>query len=1076
MVVRDCWWRVRRVVCLLFVLQIGCGPAAKPSASPPVASAAVSAAAAPERSHVPEPARKALRAGPLPPVKHAKPLELSLKSRVQDGTHEILELSLPAYARALDVPSMQGDPSPDQDMRWAYSVVRVEPGERAFAFAGPLETPPQRFNAYAEAHRKLMAAAAKSKRPVEPYFQPTHPIEHSLWIRRPISAAPIAGTLYTAASSNGLGRQIAFSAAGKPGAVQKGLIKHWVQALANRIGLNHGGYFAFAERRLAQTYLGQKPERFEAQSHSSRVHHQLASLMDTTSGRISLQAALEVDRPLLVSARRGPTPIAIEKVKPPNLAHHDWAGLVKALGKAAPEEALARATPADFYFVRSREVAKLFDLIDELEEWGQPLADWIDGHAQRRDTFERYQIELGLARTGLASILGPRLVSELALVGSDPYVHQGTDITLIIRPKEQRLFTAALGAMLATHSLSHGGTTASSFVHEGVTVNIERSADGRVRRHWASSGGLEIVSNSANAIRRVLSTVSKKAPSLADEPDFRYLLARDAGTAEDVLAYAGDRFVANVVGPAQKIAEARRQLAFAELSVPGYAALLAGTIAGRAPATLDELLATKLLTRAELVHAGGGPIAFAPGKAASSSWGTPAALEPLIDLPPVTRVSELEQSAYREFALRYQQLWSDRIDPIALRLRLLNGPAGRRTLVSDLRVLPLLHGEYRDYLELVGAARIIAPPLVGGARALFGIGADARLRQELGQSGRTFLGSDRLEFDWIGDYAGFGVENRNEALNLGLTLLARDLERPEPGDRSSTQVARLEGLFANFPIYGFVAIKNPLAMGVALTILREKIEQTVPGMASWQAPRRYRNATVVEVKLASLMRQQMENDGIAAGSQVSAYYALTPSAFVISLNAAVLERVIDRLSEQPVVPGSGTTPSPDSSQFVIDLAAAAGSALSELASLALTQQALRTRDATRAIADAVIAADPVHADDPAHVRTAMRAAFGSVVLTPEGREYEASPLGARDPLRGTPHAPIWPALPVPGSPLDGLFARLRQVRTELAFDDEPAVPGSPRLQSLHARVTVGLEAQRERSSPSVGASAVEKTR
>jgi hypothetical protein len=722
-------------------------------------------------------------------------------------------------------------------------------------------------------------------------------------------------------------------------------------------------------------------------------------------------------------------------------------------------------------------VGKLFELIDELEEWGQPLADWIDGYQQRRDTFDRYQTELGLARTGLASILGPRLVSELALVGSDPYLHQGTDVTLIVRPKEHKLFAAALAAMLTTRGLAHGGTSSSSFVHEGVTVNVERSADGRVRRHWASSGGLEIVSNSPNAIRRVLSTVSKKAPSLADEPDFRYMLARDAGTAEDVLAYAGDRFVSSVTGPAQKIAESRRQLAFAELSVPGYAALLAGTIAGRAPATLDELLATKLLTRAELVHVDGAPIAFAPGKAASSRWGTPAALEPLIDLPPVTRVSELEQSAYREFAVRYEQLWSDRIDPIALRLRLLSEPTGKRTLVSDLRVLPLLRGEYRDYLELAGAARISVPLLADGARALFGIGADAKLRQELSQNGRSLLGSDRLEFDWIGDYAGFGVENRNEVVNLGLRLLARDLEPPDPGDRTNQRVSLSEALLANFPLYGLVEVKSPLAAGIALTILRDKIDEAVPGMARWQPARRYRDATVVEVKLASDMRRRMEKEVMAARPQVSVYYALTASALVISLNAAVLERVIDRLSDQPfVVPSSGTTASPDSSQFVIDLAAAAGSALSQLASLAFTQQALQTRDATRAIADAVIAADPVHASDPARLRAAMRAAFGTVVLTPEGREYEGSPAGARDPLRGTAHAPIWPALPVQGSALEGLVSRLRHARTELAFDDEPAVPGSPRLQSLHARVTVALEPQRERSSSSVGASAVEKIR
>ena len=63
--------------------------------------------------------------------------------------------------------------------------------------------------------------------------------------------------------------------------------------------------------------------------------------------------------------------------------------------------------------------------------------------------------------------------------------------------------------------------------------------------------------------------ITGRAPRLADELDFRYMLARDAATPADVLAFMSDRFVGEVIGPRQKVLEARRQIALAELSRPG---------------------------------------------------------------------------------------------------------------------------------------------------------------------------------------------------------------------------------------------------------------------------------------------------------------------------------------------------------------------------------------------------------------------------------------------------------------------------------------------------------------------------
>jgi hypothetical protein len=207
---------------------------------------------------------------------------------------------------------------------------------------------------------------------------------------------------------------------------------------------------------------------------------------------------------------------------------------------------------------------------------------------------------------------------------------------------------------------------------------------------------------------------------------------------------------------------------------------------------------------------------------------------------------------------------------------------------------------------------------------------------------------------------------------------------------------------------------------------------------------------------------------------MSLYYALTSSALVVSLHEGVLERALDRLIDQPVQSDQKSMEA--SSQFLLDLAAEPGSALSTLAALAFTDRALTTREATRAVAGAVLLADPPTAADAARVRALMRRTFGSVVLTPEGREYVHSAEGPRDPLRGTVHAPVWPELPVAGSPLSRLLTRLKRARSELAFEDEPRLPGSAPLQSLRAKVSVELEPQRASSSSIAGASAPEKTR
>src|SRR5690606_1566514 len=114
-------------------------------------------------------------------------------------------------------------------------------------------------------------------------------------------------------------------------------------------------------------------------------------------------------------------------------------------------------------------------------------------------------------------------------------------------------------------------------------------------------GDLGLVSNSPRAIERVLDAIAGRAPRLADAPDFQYMRARDPAP-RDFYAFLSDRLIQSVVGPAQKIQAARREVALAELLTPGYAALLHGWIHGRSPASVAELIDGGFLAKDELRH------------------------------------------------------------------------------------------------------------------------------------------------------------------------------------------------------------------------------------------------------------------------------------------------------------------------------------------------------------------------------------------------------------------------------------------------------------------------------------------
>src|SRR5690606_17788183 len=120
-------------------------------------------------------------------------------------------------------------------------------------------------------------------------------------------------------------------------------------------------------------------------------------------------------------------------------------------------------------------------LIDELDTWITPLGRLLEGRSHSHAISERYRMELGLPETDLTRLLGPKVIRSMALVGSDPFLRQGSDVTLVFDVASEDLFRAGIAGALAKALAPHGDdVTRSSIDHRGQSIEVVRTKDGAV--------------------------------------------------------------------------------------------------------------------------------------------------------------------------------------------------------------------------------------------------------------------------------------------------------------------------------------------------------------------------------------------------------------------------------------------------------------------------------------------------------------------------------------------------------------------------------------------------------------------
>ncbi len=796
--------------------------------------------------------------------------------------------------------------------------------------------------------------------------------------------------------------------------------------------IRRDAFYTFAGARVQA--LGKGKLRSNAPGLVRRANRtDVAELMNLYTGMTSVEEALQTDRGLLQRDIGGPRELPLTEVKALDLPGHPWDAMIAELpgGPQPVIEPLAAYVPADMLYVHFHDPRTLARLSEDIESLLTPMARAFEERSGDEHLSALYEDQLAIERLGLAKTLGHLAARGVAIVASDPFFREGTDLTLLFHVQSQQVLDAALAEYERRVRARHPDASDSTYTLGTHVVRLLSTPDRAVRQHRLTLhdetlGDVVVVSNSGAALSRVVDAAEGRRVALKDSGDFRYFRARfpyDEKT-EDGFGFLSDAFVTHVTGPRVKILQARRMQAAADLAGVAHGALLHGWLAGQAPRDAAQLLASGVLDATELTHsAGEGSITFDPATGPrSKAWGTLASLTPLIELP-LDRVSAIERSGYDRFRETYQNYWRGYIDPIGVRI--VHGPNGIRL---DARMMPLLQNTgYDEIAEAVGDKRVLPPSLEDGMRLTMAVSESSSMRRELDQLSRVSTGNRDLGLGWLGDWVMVGFADRSGLWDMALSLgevpsVDGQIEKRDPTIRKQ--------VFARAPIYVGAHVRDKLALAATLTALKTFVESAAPGIVDWQRDGAWRDVPVVTVR-ETLSRQDGETG-------VAVYYAIVKDVLLLSLDRATLEMQMDAVLDgrtPKVVSGDDVA---GSAQGVLALRPTSGQGWLARTALGILEKGIEASNhaAFRAF-EGLARGLGDRLPGPGDARRAVAMGYlGALPAIVHGGHFEMVDGLARHTLYGTETEPASLEIPTPASPVSAFIQDLDRLQLGVSIVGE----------------------------------------
>lgn len=326
-------------------------------------------------------------------------------------------------------------------------------------------------------------------------------------------------------------------------------------------------------------------------------------------------------------------------------------------------EEIARQVPVDSLYLRFGSFSNYMWFSELTKQYGGDLAQMLTLRGLDYGTSARNERLLQMYTSGLAKLLGPALIDDMAIIGSDLFLTDGPSIGVLIKARNAFLVSAGIQRERQQAAKTIPGASLEERTIASRPISLLSTPDHQVRSFFVEQGNYLLVTSSETLVRKFLET-AQGGPSLADSPGFRYARAALPLTNDySLFAYFSDKFFQNLVGPQYQI-ELRRRLDTVSSLTLLQIAQLAARGEGLEIQEIGDLVDAGFLPRGFGQRSDGGQIVGDDHPFACSIRGRRGSMFPIADAP-VDRVTAEENLWYQARAAFYSEKWQQ-MDPIVI--------------------------------------------------------------------------------------------------------------------------------------------------------------------------------------------------------------------------------------------------------------------------------------------------------------------------------------------------------------------------------------------------------------------------
>ncbi|NLE38758.1 MAG: hypothetical protein GX621_12105 [Pirellulaceae bacterium] len=363
-------------------------------------------------------------------------------------------------------------------------------------------------------------------------------------------------------------------------------------------------------------------------------------------------------------------------------------------------EPIANRVPAECLYVRFGSFANFLWLQDTLQKWGGDMSNLVALRGLDTGQSARMERQLVLKQTALSRMLGPTVISDVAIVGTDMFMREGGAFGILFEARNSFLLENDFKRQRAER-VRQGGVAEETVEIAGQKVSLLSSPDGTVRSFYLANKGYIFVTTSETLMRRFIETGGEGA-SLGRSAEFRHARSVMPLSREDtVFVYLSDAFFRNMAGPRYWIEILRRLRAAADIELLEMASLASAT-EGKPGDTIEQLVAGGFLPPEFGPRGDGSRAELLDGAAIDSPRGRRGAFLPIPDVP-VEKVTPSEAAAYRKFLDFYHAEWG-RLDPMLVGIKRHEPKDDVERIVLDVRANPFARRHFDRLSEWIGPA------------------------------------------------------------------------------------------------------------------------------------------------------------------------------------------------------------------------------------------------------------------------------------------------------------------------------------------------------------------------------------